>query len=135
MSWLIEPMLSIPGLGKIEWMDPNWLLERFGAELFWLSLLIIFVECGLFFPFLPGDSLLFALGIFFAGEKIDIFPGGPGVELLIGMVFFVVAAFLRNVAGYELGRKVGPKLYERVGRILTKKYFDRTAAFFDEHGN
>lgn len=128
-------MLSIPGLPDMPWMDPNWLLDRFGAELFWLSLIIIFVECGLFFPFLPGDSLLFALGLFFAGEKIDIFPGGPGLEVTIAMLFFVVAAFLGNVAGYEIGRKLGPPLYNREGRILKRKYFDQTSAFFDKHGN
>ena len=48
-----------PLLLGMDWMDPNWLLDRFGGELFWLSLALIFVECGLFFPFLPGDSLLF----------------------------------------------------------------------------
>ena len=68
----------------MDWMDPNWLLDRFGEELFWLSLVIIFVECGLFFPFLPGDTLLFAMGLFIAAERIDVFPGRAGVELLIG---------------------------------------------------
>ena len=42
---LVHPML----LG-IDWMDPNWLLDRFGAELFWISIIIVFIECGLFFP-------------------------------------------------------------------------------------
>ena len=37
--------------------------------------------------------------------------------------------------GYEIGRKIGPPLYERDGRILKRKYFDQTAAFFDKHGN
>ena len=76
----------VPMLLGIEWMDPNWLLERFGAELFWLSLLIVFVECGLFFPILPGDTLLFALGLFIATGQLDLFPGSPFVELLIAMV-------------------------------------------------
>ena len=58
-------------------MDPDWLLDQFGAELFWISLVIVFIECGLFFPFLPGDTLLFALGLFIAGEQIDLFPGDP----------------------------------------------------------
>ncbi len=64
-----------PLLLGIEWMDPDWLLDRFGAELLWVSLLIIFVECGLFFPFLPGDTLLFALGALHRRPTIDIFPG------------------------------------------------------------
>jgi membrane-associated protein len=41
-------------------MDPAWLLERFGSQFFWVSTAIVFVECGLLFPILPGDSLLFA---------------------------------------------------------------------------
>ena len=65
----------------IDWMDPNWLLDQFGTALFWISLVIVFIECGLFFPFLPGDTLLFALGLFIATEKIDLFPGPPVVEL------------------------------------------------------
>ena len=119
----------------IDWMDPNWLLDRFGAALFWISLVIIFVECGLFFPFLPGDTLLFAIGLFIATEQLDVFPGPPLVELSIAMVLLIVAAFLGNVVGYEIGRKIGPPLYERDGRILKRKYFDQTTAFFDRHGN
>ena len=53
-------------------MDPNWLLDQFGTAFFWVSLAIIFVECGLFFPFLPGDTLLVAMGLFIATEKISI---------------------------------------------------------------
>ena len=60
---------------------PNWLLDQFGTAFFWVSLVIIFVECGLFFPFLPGDTLLVAMGLFIAGEKISIIPGGPFVNL------------------------------------------------------
>ena len=127
---LIHPLL----LG-MDWMDPQWLLDRFGEALFWLSMVIIFVECGLFFPFLPGDSLLFAMGLFIAGENVDVFPGPPGVDLAAALVLFTLAAFAGNVAGYEIGRKLGPPLYERDGRVLKQKYFDQTRAFFDRHGN
>ena len=41
-------------------MSPDWLLQEFSSTLFWVSLLMIFVECGLLFPFLQGDTLLFA---------------------------------------------------------------------------
>ena len=130
LSGLITPLL----LG-IDWMDPNYLLDRVGAELFWISLLIVFVECGLFFPILPGDTLLFALGLFIVTGQLDLFPGPPLVELLIAMAFLTAAAFLGNVVGYEIGRKIGPPLYERDGRIIKRKYFDQTTAFFDRHGN
>ena len=127
---LLQPLL----LG-MDWMDPAWLLDRFGPALFWLSMAIIFVECGLFFPFLPGDSLLFAMGLFIAGGNVDVFPGPPGVDLVAALVLFTVAGFGGNVAGYEIGRKIGPPLYERDGRVLKQKYFDQTRAFFDRHGN
>lgn len=134
-SLLLDPLQLNPLLLGMDWMDPNWLLERFGDELFWLSLAIIFVECGLFFPFLPGDSLLFAMGLFIAGEKIDVFAVDPGVELTVALALFTVAAFLGNVAGYEIGRAAGTPIYQREGRILKRKYFDQTEAFFDKHGN
>ena len=77
VSALLHPLL----LG-MNWMDPEYLLDQFGTELLWISLAIIFVECGLFFPFLPGDTLLLSLGVFIATEDIDIFPGSTGVELV-----------------------------------------------------
>ncbi len=130
LSGLVTPLL----LG-IDWMDPNYLLDRFGTELFWVSLVIIFIECGLFFPILPGDTLLFAIGLFIVTGQLDLFPGPPFVELMIAMVALSVAAFLGNVVGYEIGRKLGPPLYERDGRIIKRKYFDQTTDFFDRHGN
>jgi membrane-associated protein len=143
VSALLDPSTFVtPFLLGIEWMDPNWLLDRFGAELFWISLVIVFVECGLFFPILPGDTLLFALGLFIANAdtdgalSLDVFPGVPPTgELLIALVLLTGAAFLGNVVGYEIGRKIGPPLYERDGRIIKRKYFDQTTEFFDRHGN
>ena len=124
-----------PLLLGMDWMDPRYLLAEFGQEFFWLSLAIIFVECGLFFPFLPGDTLLFAMGLFISAERLDLFPGGPAAELMIALVLLTVAAFLGNVVGYEIGRAIGPPLYQRDGRILKRKYFDQTTAFFDRHGH
>ncbi len=128
-SWATTWLLGM------DWMDPAWLLERFGGALFWVSLVIVFVECGLFFPFLPGDTLLFAIGLFIATEQLDLLGVGPRIELWIAMAALVLAAFLGNVTGYEIGRRIGPPLYERNGRIIKQKYFDQTRAFFDKHGN
>lgn len=120
----------------MKWMDPNWLLDRFGTELFWISLVIIFVECGLFFPFLPGDTLLFAMGLFIAGDNINLMAQTHhSVELLIALALFTLAAVGGNIAGYEIGRRIGPPLYERNGRLLKRSYFDKTSDFFDKHGN
>ncbi len=128
--------LTVPLALGLDWMDPNWLLDQFGTALFWVSTLIVFVECGLFFPFLPGDTLLFAMGLFIATEQINVFGmATPGVELLLALALLTAAAVLGNVAGYEIGRAIGPPIYQRNGRILKKKYFDQTEAFFDKHGN
>ena len=88
--------------------------------------MIIFVECGLFFPFLPGDTLLFAVGLFIAGGEIDISPAATSPTCCRARRAARVAAFAGNVVGYEIGRWIGPPLYERDGRILKQKYFDQT---------
>jgi membrane-associated protein len=109
------------------WMDPQYLFDTYGTAFFWLSLLIVFVECGLFFPILPGDSLLFAIGIFIAGGELQI-------NLFVAIAALFVAAFGGNVVGYEIGRAVGAPLRERDGRIIRKEYFDKTHDFFERHG-
>jgi membrane-associated protein len=126
--------LLVPLLLGIQWLEPEWLLDQFGTAFFWISLAIIFIECGLFFPFLPGDTLLVAIGLFIAGEKISIVPGGPLVNLAFAMVVLSAAAFAGNVVGYEIGRKIGPPLYDHDGRILKRAYFKKTEAFFEHHG-
>jgi membrane-associated protein len=132
----VAATLFTPLLLGMDWMDPNWLLDRFGTELFWISLVIVFVECGLFFPFLPGDTLLFALGLFISTGKIDLFGSSSQfVEMLLALALLSAAGFLGNVVGYEIGRALGPPLYERDGRVLQRKYFDQTEAFFDKHGS
>ena len=111
-----------------DWMDPQYLLDQFGSQFFWVSVAIIFIECGLLFPILPGDSLLFAAGLFIANGSIDI-------NIAVACVILSAAAFAGNVVGYEIGRAVGPPLYDRDGRILKRKYFDQTTVFFDKYGN
>ena len=111
-----------------DWMDPQWLLTRYGSQFFWVSALIVFIECGLLFPLLPGDSLLFSVGLFISRGDID-------VNIAVACLVLSLVAFLGNVAGYEIGRAAGARLYERDGRFIKKKYFDQTTAFFDKHGN
>lgn len=115
-----------PTLGP-DWMDPQWLLTRFGGQFFWISAAIVFIECGLLFPILPGDSLLFAVGLFIAKGLIK-------VNIVLACLVLTLVAFLGNVVGYEIGRALGAPLYERDGRFLKKKYFDQTHEFFDRHG-
>ncbi len=109
-------------------MDPQWLLDRFGAEVFWVGAAIVFIECGLLFPVLPGDSLLFAIGLFIA-------RGDIGVNIALACIVLSLAAFLGNVAGYEIGRAIGARLYDRNGRFVNPRNFQKTHDFFDRHGN
>lgn len=111
-----------------DWMDPAWLLNRFGQQFFWVSALIVFIECGLLFPILPGDSLLFAVGLFIARGDID-------VNIVLACVILTAAAFLGNVVGYEIGRLAGGRLFERNGRFINQRSFAKTHDFFDRHGN
>jgi membrane-associated protein len=111
-----------------QWMDPQYLLTSFGSQFFWFSALIVFIECGLLFPILPGDSLLFAVGLFISTGQVHL-------NIAVACVVLSAAAFLGNVVGYEIGRAVGAPLYERDGRFLKNRYFDQTNAFFEQHGN
>ena len=116
----------MPLLGP-EWIDPQWLLDRFGDQFFWVSVAIVFIECGLLFPILPGDSLLFSVGLFIA-------RGDIGLNIGVAVVVLSSAAFAGNVTGYEIGRAIGTPLYEREGRFINKRYFDQTHVFFERHG-
>ncbi|NUS41628.1 MAG: DedA family protein [Terrabacter sp.] len=118
---------TVAALGP-KWMDPAYLLQQYGGAFFWIAIAIVFIECGLLFPILPGDSLLFAVGLFIATGQVHI-------NLGVAILALCAAAFLGNVVGYEIGRAIGTPLYERDGRILKKKYFDQTTDFFDRHGN
>ena len=139
MNSLAATPAVVPLLLGINWLDPKWLQEQYGAAFIWIAIAMVFVECGLFFPFLPGDTLLFALGLFIAGSDATGYSvigiSNEPVELVIAMALLIVAAFAGNVSGYEIGRKLGPPLYQRDGRILKKAYFDKTSAFFEKHGN
>ena len=110
------------------WLDPQSLLDSLGSYALWGAALVVFVECGLFIFFLPGDSLLFTVGLL-QGR------GDLHQPLLVACVVLSVAAFAGNVVGYEIGRKAGPALFHRPDAKLFKpKYVDQTVGFFDRYG-
>jgi membrane-associated protein len=116
-------------------MDPHWLLQHFHTEFIWLSVLIVFIECGLFFPFLPGDTLLFSVGLFVATNELNLAGGSNALGLVVACVAFAVAAFLGNVAGYEIGRRLGPAVRRLDNRVVKRQHLDRTVEFFEKHGS
>ncbi|UDY23185.1 DedA family protein [Nocardioides sp. Kera G14] len=129
----LAPLLSVHDF--TQWLSPDFLLGKFGAALFWVGIVVLFVECGLFFPFLPGDTLLFAMGLFIAEGKVEIIPGGHFTNLVFALIVYVIAAFAGNVVGYEIGARIGPRIYHRDGRIIKRKYLDQTSDFFEKHGS
>ena len=90
---------------------------------------VIFAESGLFFGFfLPGDSLLVAVG------AIAALPTSPfNIWLLLPLLF--VAAVLGDNVGYWFGRKTGPRIFNRPeSRFFKPKYLNQAKAFYDKHG-
>jgi len=111
------------------WLDPNSLLHQLGAWALWGSAAIVFAECGLFTFFMPGDALLFTVGLF-------VGTGGIGQPLWLVCVVLTVAAFAGNLVGYEIGRAAGPALFRRPdARFLKQEYVDQTVAFFEKYGS
>lgn len=88
---------------------------------------IVFAETGLFLGFfLPGDSLLFVAGVL-AGQKFFSLP-----ILIIGLF---ISAVLGNVVGYEFGRRIGPKLFNKDDSFIFKKaHATRAQSFYEKHG-
>ena len=110
------------------WMDPEYLLHWLGDWALWGTALVVFIECGLLFPILPGDSLLFAVGLFIAAGTIS-------VPLWLACVILTVAAFLGNVSGYYIGRVLGTTLFTNPNaRFLKPKYLVQTHEFFERYG-
>lgn len=113
------------------WMDPEVLIEFFGPFALWGVAFVVFAECGLF-AILPGDSLLFTVGLFTSIGIIDH-------SLFFVCTVLTVAAVLGNVSGYWIGRAIGPPLFRPrtglMGKVFKQSYVDKTHAFFERYGN
>jgi membrane-associated protein len=90
---------------------------------------IIFAETGFVItPFLPGDSLLFV-----AGALAALGEGGMDITVLMGVL--LVAAVLGNMVNYQIGRYLGPKVFQwENSRFFNKNALVKTHAFYEKHG-
>jgi membrane-associated protein len=107
----------------------NDLATSLGGAIYAVLFLIIFCETGLVVtPFLPGDSLLFAVG---ALAAID---GSPlHIPTILGLL--AVAAVAGDAVNYAIGRRVGPKVFtSESSRLLNKDHLLRTHAFYEKYG-
>ncbi|MBF6214104.1 VTT domain-containing protein [Nocardia puris] len=113
-------------------LDPVNLLNSFGTWMLIGLLLVVFIESGLLFPLLPGDSLLFTAGLIAASKSTEIAPFAPIGVLL---VLIPIAAVLGDQVGYFIGSRGGTALFKsNDARIFKKKYIDESHAFFEKHG-
>lgn len=118
---------TVPALGP-GWLDPDTLIASFGPYALGGVVLVVFVETGLLFPFLPGDSLLFTAGMLTAQEQITV-----PIWLLCTLLF--VAAFVGDQVAYMIGAKAGPRIFSRPdSRFFKQSYIDMTNAYFAKYG-
>ena len=113
------------------WLDPDYLIRAAGPYALWVVAFIIFAECGLF-AILPGDSLLFTMGLLVAAGVVN-------QPLWLVLVVLTVCAIVGNVSGYAIGRAIGPPLFRPrsglMGKLFKQEYVDKTHIFFERYGN
>ena len=88
---------------------------------------IVFAETGLLVGFvLPGDSLLFTVGVVIGAGQLN---------LALILILLSCACLLGDWCGYLLGRRAGPAIFKRKdSRFFKQDYLVRTQAFYDKHG-
>lgn len=105
------------------WIGPDGV---FASAVLPAILVIVFVETGLLFPLLPGESLLVTGGLLAAGGTLDIRILAPAVA---------VVAVLGDQSGYFIGRRIGPALFKKEdSRFFKKHYVTESHAFFEKYG-
>ncbi len=103
------------------------LIQSYGIWTYLILFAVIFCETGLVvFPFLPGDSLLFAAGSFAS-------LGALKVTWLF--MILSAAAVLGDTVNYWIGHALGPKVFRKESsRFFKREYLDRTHAFYEKYG-
>ena len=103
-------------------------INAHGTMIYGLLFLIIFCETGLVVtPFLPGDSLLFAIGALAAKE-------GSSLNIWIAAIILLVAAVLGDTVNYWIGRKFGGWVMRKFPKIVKPSHLEKTNEFFVRYG-
>jgi membrane-associated protein len=127
MAFLKDLILRIFSLAKPDVL--NSMAQSMGSGLYVVLFAVIFAETGLVaVPFLPGDSLLFAVG------AVSATPNSP-ISLPLTAVLLSLAAVLGDAVNYWVGYKLGPKVFASEGSwLLNKKHLVEAQKFYDRHG-
>jgi membrane-associated protein len=104
-----------------------WLLQNYGTWTYVVVFLIFFCETGLVVtPFLPGDSVIFALGALAAKGGLDIW---------VAALVVLTGAIAGNAVNYLIGFKIGPAVFRsETSRFFRRDYLDRAHAFYEKYG-
>ncbi len=101
-------------------------IGQYGALIYLLVFVMIFSETGLFVPFFPGDSLIFACAAFAAAGYLNIW-------IVIGVIF--TAAILGDSLNFYFGKSFGQRMYVRAkNRFLKQEKIDKAKDFYDKYG-
>lgn len=105
------------------------LVQQYGLWIYGILFFIIFAETGFVVtPFLPGDSLLFVAGALAA-------IGEGGMDIFVLMAVLSAAAILGNMVNYQIGRYLGPKVFQwENSRFFNRDALVKTHAFYEKHG-
>ncbi|WP_005036051.1 DedA family protein [Holophaga foetida] len=127
MAWLHLALDFLRRLTNPETL--NLMAGQMDGWLYVVLFAIIFCETGLVvLPFLPGDSLLFAIG------ALGAIPGTPLNLWLLGLLL-VVAAVLGDAVNYSIGARLGPAVFHNEGgRWLNKKHLMAAHEFYEKYG-
>lgn len=101
-------------------------IATYGSFIYPVLFIIIFCETGLvFFPFLPGDSLIFAAGAFAAIGKMNVW---------LLLILIILAAILGDTANYEIGRHFGKKILNGKHKLIKQENLEKAEALVKKHG-
>jgi membrane-associated protein len=107
----------------------EWIINNGGL---YILLLVVFAETGLFIGFfLPGDSLLFAAGIYLESLSKEFFD----LSIYFVLLLVIIASVIGNIVGYWFGYKTGPILFEKKDTwLFRRKHMLRAKEFYDRYG-
>lgn len=132
---LTSALAALPAAGPVhagitDLLNAQNLIDKFGTLALVGILAIVFIETGLLFPILPGDSLLFTAGALVASNQLQVH-----INVWVLSLLTFLAAFAGTQCGYLIGRTAGPKVFAKPdSRFFKQKYIDQTYGYFDRYG-
>jgi membrane-associated protein len=117
-----------------DFLNPSILVGYFGAWALIGLLVVVFIESGVLFPVLPGDTLLFVAGMIAAGHETIENVNRGDFALWKLLIFIPIAAILGGQVGYFIGRSIGTSMFKPKARFLKQRYLDEAHEFFEQRG-